>query len=97
MVYLSHWHQCINHSQQITEINWYFDNYGSFVNDVNDTIVQNPQLFTCKSTSNIFGGNKNLYGLNGFVINLPSLKKLKSQLIMLLSKLKVSGGVTLLI
>jgi hypothetical protein len=63
MVYLSDWHQCLHNKEQITNINWYFDNYGPFVRDISITANDNPDLFKCISTSNSLGGSKSLYCL----------------------------------
>lgn len=63
MVYLSDWHQAIIYGRQITDINWFFDNYGPFVNDVIDTAKGYPELFDCRETSNMYGSRKRLVGL----------------------------------
>lgn len=61
IIYLADWHQAINHKTQITNINWYFDNYGPFVPDVINEINANPSLFGVENTNNYYGGPKNLF------------------------------------
>lgn len=63
MIYLSDWKQAIEHRRQITDINWYFDNYGPFVSDVQNAVLQHPELFDCKNTVNMFGGAKTLFSI----------------------------------
>lgn len=63
MVYLSDWKRAIEHRKQITDIEWYFDNYGPFVSDVQNEILQHPELFDCKNTVNMFGGTKTLFSI----------------------------------
>jgi uncharacterized phage-associated protein len=62
LVYLSDWYHAIHHKQQISEIDWYFDNYGPFVWDVYKT-VENDSDFNVKLTLNMFGNEKKLISL----------------------------------
>ena len=55
IIYLSDWYSAINYNKQISNIHWYFDNYGPFVWDVLDEIKQHSDLFVIKKTLNIFG------------------------------------------
>lgn len=77
MVYLSDWHQSINLKRQITSIEWYFDNYGPFVWDIDKEAKANPDLFRIQSTNNYYGGNKSLYTLRTENYK-PSLSKEES-------------------
>jgi hypothetical protein len=61
MVYLSDWKNTLIRGEQITEINWYFDNYGPFVWDVKNEITADPELFSVVETTNFFGEKKNLF------------------------------------
>lgn len=63
MVYLADWHQSINFDEQVTDIQWYFDEYGPFVRDIDDVITKNPDVFEKKIISNIFEAPKILYSL----------------------------------
>ena len=60
IIYLSDWYSAINYNKQISNIHWYFDNYGPFVWDVLDEIKQHSDLFVIKKTLNIFGAEKRL-------------------------------------
>lgn len=63
LVYLTDWHQAINHKKQVTNISWYFDNYGPYVSDVLEKAKEYGDLFSCESTSNIYGSSKTLFRL----------------------------------
>lgn len=63
IIYLSDWYHSIHFKEQITEIKWYFDNYGPFVLDVYKT-VENDSDFEVKKTTNMFGNEKKLISLN---------------------------------
>ncbi len=58
MVYLADWHQAITKGRQITNIQWYFDNYGPYVNDIKQEAENSPQLFSINNTTNMFGQPK---------------------------------------
>ncbi len=62
LVYLSDWSNSIHNQNQISNIKWYFDNYGPFVWDVYKEIEQND-IFKVKYTTNIFGKEKKLISL----------------------------------
>lgn len=64
MLYLADWHQAINHGRQITDIDWYFDNYGPYVNDVRAEAEADSSLFTARCTNNMYGQPKLMLGLN---------------------------------
>ncbi|MCE2930269.1 MAG: SocA family protein [Vampirovibrionales bacterium] len=61
LVYLSDWHQAINRQKQITSIDWYFDNYGPFVWDVENTVKENNDLMVYEEHKTIFGSPKKLF------------------------------------
>ncbi|MBS0655153.1 MAG: SocA family protein [Verrucomicrobia bacterium] len=61
LIYLSDWHHAINYQSQITTINWYFDNYGPFVNDVFDAVCQHKDIFNIKIITNIYGSDKTIF------------------------------------
>ena len=60
MIYLADWHHCLKNGFQISEINWYFDNFGPFVWDVYNEISKRSDLFGIKVTTNYFGKEKKL-------------------------------------
>ena len=74
MVYLADWRSSFDNGVQITNINWYFDNYGPFVHDIEDTIENNSNLIQKVITRNMFGKKKILYKLvnEKQTIELPS-------------------------
>ena len=64
MVYLADWHQAINYREQISNIQWVFDNYGPFVWDIYNEVKDNPTLFKIQENKNTYGQRKVLFQLN---------------------------------
>lgn len=64
MVYLSDWHHAVNYSKQITNIHWFFDNYGPFVHDVKQEVESHQNIFSVKKATNYFGREKTLFEIN---------------------------------
>lgn len=58
MLYLADWKQAITTNDQITPINWYFDNYGPFVYDVKNEAENDKVLFEVINSHNFFGTPK---------------------------------------
>lgn len=77
MVYLADWKQAIENQRQITDIKWYFDNYGPFVCDVEKEVCQHPKLFKRQSTMNMHGSPKVLFSIkeNGYQPDLSEDEK----------------------
>lgn len=63
MIYLVDWKSALLHRKQITTINWIFNHYGPYVDDVLH-IVKNDQDFNIVSHNNIYGGYKEIVKLN---------------------------------
>lgn len=63
MVYLADWLNAIRKNQQLTNIQWYYDNYGPFVWDILDCVENNEDIFSVKYTTNMYGGEKRLINL----------------------------------
>jgi hypothetical protein len=63
IVYLADWKSAIDRGRQLSEISWYFDNYGPFVWDVWKTAESMPQLFNIEHTANMYGGAKHVVRL----------------------------------
>ena len=63
MIYLADWHQAINFGRQITDINWYFDNYGPYVNDIRAEAERNSETFDVINTNNMYGQPKIMLAL----------------------------------
>jgi len=61
MVYLADWYSVLNFDKQLSNIEWYFDNYGPFVWDIKKCVEANPQLFSATETSNMFGSRKIMF------------------------------------
>lgn len=63
MLYLADWHALINGNEKVTNINWYFDNYGPFVWDVKRAVEESPYLHSI-ITKNFYGQPKDLFELS---------------------------------
>lgn len=63
MVYLADWKSALDRGTQITNITWFFDNFGPFVHDVKQCAKQHPDLFTVTQQVTALGGEKNVFAL----------------------------------
>jgi hypothetical protein len=63
MVYLADWHQALNQDRQITDIEWYFDNFGPFVHDIEETAANHEEIFSVDLGNNMYGQAKKTFGL----------------------------------
>lgn len=63
MLYLADWKNCIDSDKQITNVKWYFNHYGPYVDGIVDEI-KNDSRFTTTWVNNSFGGPKELILLN---------------------------------
>lgn len=72
MVYLADWRSAIVHGHQITAIDWFYNYYGPFVDDVMESVRTDP-AFSVTQTTNFFGGQKELVSLNTTEASWPSL------------------------
>lgn len=63
MIYLMDWRSAFDYGKTITNINWYFDNYGPFVHDIEDTINDNLNIIQPIYTNTIYGTKKKLFVL----------------------------------
>ena len=66
MVYLADWRSAICHNTQITEINWEFNYYGPYVDDVIDAVRNHP-AFKVLQSQNMYGELKEIVQLVGEV------------------------------
>jgi hypothetical protein len=64
MIYLADWKHAITYGHQISDIMWYFDNYGPFVWDIKDEALNEPEIFVVKEVLNAYGSPKVIIGLN---------------------------------
>jgi hypothetical protein len=62
MVYLADWKSAIDRGKQISKIEWIYNHYGPYVDDVANTAQKDP-IFNIESTTNMFGGNKEVVRL----------------------------------
>lgn len=59
LVYLSDWFGAVIFNEPLTEIDWVFNHYGPYVDEVIDSI-QNDPCFSISTTQNDYGANKYL-------------------------------------
>ncbi|MBL4617752.1 MAG: SocA family protein [Robiginitomaculum sp.] len=58
MIYLADWHKALTSNEQMTSIDWYFDNYGPFVHDVERVAASYGGIFSVNLGSNMHGQPK---------------------------------------
>lgn len=77
MVYLADWECSKELGFQISNIDWYYDNYGPFVWDVIDTVKEESDLFRLEKSNNYFGSEKTIISLcdNGYHPQLDDYEK----------------------
>lgn len=73
MVYLIDWRSAFDYGEQVTNIHWYFDNYGPFVHDIEEIISKNPSIIKPIETMNIYGRKKVLFKLIDNNMNFDSI------------------------
>lgn len=78
LVYLADWKNALENDEQISGINWYFDNFGPFVNDVENAARENTELFEVQNKTNYYGSPKKVFSLkkNDTAITLSEKEKL---------------------
>lgn len=59
MVYLADWESCLRFGKQLTHIQWYFHNFGPYVDDVLIAAEQSSELDVVR-TENIYGDAKQI-------------------------------------
>ncbi|QIC74130.1 SocA family protein [Acinetobacter indicus] len=64
MIYLADWENYQVNKEQISNINWYFDNFGPYVTDVIDAAYTDPEIRVV-STRTIYGTDKTLIEYKG--------------------------------
>ena len=57
LVYLADWQAANDLGRQLTDIDWYFHNYGPNVDDVMDVVMSDPR-FEVSKTTNFYGDMK---------------------------------------
>jgi len=57
LVYLADWQAANDLGRQLTDIDWYFHNFGPYVDDVMDIVMTDPR-FEVSKTTNFYGDMK---------------------------------------
>ena len=57
LIYLIDWKYSIEKGEQFTDIKWYFNHYGPYVDDVINLIKKESDIFTVDSYLNQYGGS----------------------------------------
>lgn len=78
LIYLSDWHQAIHQHRQISPIQWYFDNFGPYVPDVQNKVAECSDIFGYEHTFNVFGKPKTIFTLTNESYQ-PALDDLEKQ------------------
>lgn len=73
MVYLADWRSAIERGKTVSDIRWFFDNYGPFVWDVLNAVSEDEATFEVEDGANPFGSTKRLFKLRKREIETPSL------------------------
>ena len=64
LIYIIDWRYTIENGKQYTDINWMYNHYGPYVNDVINLMKKNPNIFKVETYSNPFGrGNTDKFDL----------------------------------
>lgn len=64
LVYLADWFAALLDGNQLTDINWVFNHYGPYVNDVVEA-ANSSSSFTINDDVTIYGSRKNVISFNG--------------------------------
>ena len=62
LIYLIDWKSSIDHNDQISDINWIFNHYGPYVNDI-ETRLLFDERFNIEHTINYYGSEKSIIKL----------------------------------
>lgn len=69
LVYLADWGSALADERQLTNIQWLFNHYGPYVDDIKEA-VEYSNDFVFQSDSNMFGSSKNIIRFRGDLYNL---------------------------
>lgn len=77
IVYLSDWRASLRRNQTITKIDWYYDNFGPFVEDIEKAARSNLKRFEIDYKSNMYGQPKKVFRLrkNNSTVDLTDEEK----------------------
>jgi hypothetical protein len=62
MVYLTDWRMAIQHDRQLTSLEWTFNHYGPYLDDVREEALRNP-MFEIKADVNMYGSPKDIINI----------------------------------
>ena len=62
VLYLIDWKSVLQHNEQMTSIQWVYNHYGPYVDDV-ETSIMFDDRFEIEKTTNIYGNEKNIIKL----------------------------------
>ena len=79
LVYLADWESCIRSGKQLTHIEWYFHNFGPYVDDVVDAARKSDCLMV-NTTENFYGEKKEVISAKQKV-QLPSIEKANADIL----------------
>jgi hypothetical protein len=88
MLYLADWLSANRRKKQISDIRWYYDNYGPYVKEIFNTVRNHNDIFSVDYTQNMFGGIKTIITLNNDKINVELLDEEKGILDHVIEKTK---------
>lgn len=97
MVYLADWKAALDEGRQISNINWRFNHYGPYVEDIKQLVMVDAD-FTLETTNNMYGGYKKLITVRrDFPVNSLSAeeKGILNHVIDMTSKLTWDGFIKL--
>ncbi|VEB27317.1 Uncharacterized phage-associated protein [Actinobacillus lignieresii] len=69
LVYLADWFSALAFNRQMTNINWVFNHYGPYVDDVIDTVSSNGN-FSIEYSLNYYGTERTTISFNGLEENI---------------------------
>ena len=64
LVYLADWLSALADDRQLTDIDWLFNHYGPYVDDVRNAVLYSHD-FSFQHDQNMFGSNKNVIRFHG--------------------------------
>ena len=81
LIYLIDWEASKSTGSQITDIEWYFDNFGPYVSDIVDTAVEDSNILV-ENTRTVYGSKKTLIKYSGDVPEICSnIKKIVEEVV----------------
>jgi hypothetical protein len=68
LVYLADWKSCIESNKQISGIEWVFNHYGPYVDDIYNAAILSPN-FNVQRSTNFYGNKKEIISLKMPILN----------------------------